>query len=108
ALSPARSPRAGIDQLADAMHDERDLRPVPAAPQGSADRQGIGGVLLLQPGPGTRPGRFHLPEPAPAPERRAGKDRRAMDRSLAQEARRTSWLDLAGGAPLQWRVFSCG
>ena len=30
----------GVDQLAHAMHDEGDLRPVPAAPQGSGDRQG--------------------------------------------------------------------
>ena len=43
----------------------------------------IGRVLLLQPGPGARPGRLRLPAPAPAPERRAGKDRRPVDRPLA-------------------------
>ena len=75
AVSEAGSSRAGLDQLAHAMHDEGDLRPVPAAPQRSGDRQGIGGVLLLQPGPGARPRRLRLPAPATAPERRAGEDR---------------------------------
>ena len=83
----ARPPCAGIDQLAHAMHDEGDLRPVPAAPSRSGDGQGIGGLLLLQPGPGARPRRLRLPAPAPAPERRAGKDRRAVDRPVAAQAR---------------------
>src|SRR5260370_11469696 len=82
ALSQERSPRAGVDQLADAMHDEGDLRPVPAAPQGSGDGQGVGRVLLLQPGPGARQGRLRLPAPALASKRRAGKDRRAVDRPV--------------------------
>ena len=88
ALPQGRSSRAGVDQLPHAMHDEGDLRPVPAAPQGSGDRQGVGGVLLLQPGPGARPRRLRLPAPAPAPERRAGEDRRTMDRPFAKEDRR--------------------
>ena len=83
ALPEGRSSRAGVDQLPHAMHDEGDLRPVPAAPQGSGDRQGIGGVLLLQPGPGARPRRLRLPAPAAAPERRAGEDRRTVDRPFA-------------------------
>ena len=93
ALSQARPSRAGIDQLAHAMHDEGDLRPVPAAPQGSGDRQGDGGVLLLQPGPGARPGRLRLPAPAPAPERRAGEDRGAVARPVAAQDRGalTAW-----------------
>ena len=82
-LPQARPSRARLDQLAHAMHDEGDLRPVPAAPQGPGDRQGDGGVLLLQPGPGARPRRLRLPAPAPAPERRAGEDRRAVDRPFA-------------------------
>ena len=48
----------------------------------------IGRVLLLQPGPGARPSRLRLPAPAAAPERRAGKDRRPLDRPLAPQDRR--------------------
>ena len=50
--------RIGVDQLADAVHDEGDLRAVPAAPRRSGDRQGDGRLLLLQPGPGARPRRL--------------------------------------------------
>ena len=39
ALPQAGSRRDRLDQLADAMHDERDLRAVPAAARRSADRQ---------------------------------------------------------------------
>ncbi len=87
AVPQARPSRAGIDQLPHAMHDEGDLRPVPATPQGPGDRQGDGGVLLLQPGPGARPGRLRLPAPAPAPERRAGEDRGTVARPVAAEGR---------------------
>jgi hypothetical protein len=58
AVPEARAPADRLDQLADAVHDEGDLRPVPAAAPGSGDRQGDGGVFLLQPGPAARPGRF--------------------------------------------------
>jgi hypothetical protein len=37
-LFPPRPPRDRVDQLADAVHDEGDLRPVPAAPPRSRDR----------------------------------------------------------------------
>ena len=56
--SQARPPRHRLDQLADAMHDEGDLRPVPAGAEGPGDRRGDGGVLLLQPGPAAGPRRF--------------------------------------------------
>ncbi|KAK6021160.1 hypothetical protein OSTOST_13178, partial [Ostertagia ostertagi] len=86
-VSQARTRGLRFDQLPHAMHDEGDLRPVPAAPQGPGDRQGDRGLLLLQPGPAPRPRRLRQPAPAPAPELRAGKDRRAVDRPLAQATR---------------------
>jgi hypothetical protein len=42
-------------QLADAVHDEGDLRPVPAGAPRPAHRQGGRGLLLLEPGPAARP-----------------------------------------------------
>ena len=59
----------------------------------------IGGVLLLQPGPGARPRRLRLPAPAPAPERRAGEDRRAVDRPFAEEDRGALTRPRRGRAP---------
>ncbi len=47
-----------VDQFADAMHDEGDLRAVPAAAPRPGDRQGDLRVLVLQPGPADRPRRF--------------------------------------------------
>ena len=95
----------GVDQLAHAMHDEGDLRPVPAAPQGSGDGQGVGRVLLLQPGPGARPRRLRLPAPAAQPERRAGKDRRALDRPVAAQDRRALSAHADRGPPGPLMVF---
>ena len=57
-LFPAGSPRDRVDQLADAVHDEGDLRAVPAAPLRPGDRHRNRRVLLLQPGPGHGPRRF--------------------------------------------------
>ena len=90
ALSQPGPSRHRLDQLADAMHDEGDLRPVPAAPPRSGDRQGERGVLLLQPGPGARPGRFPHPAPPPVAERRAGKADQAVDRPLPATLRLAS------------------
>ena len=56
-LAPYLKPRSQgdrLDQLADAMHDEGDLRAVPAAAHGSGHRQDDVRVLVLQPGPAAR------------------------------------------------------
>ena len=60
-------------QLADAVHDEGSLRPVPAEARRSGDRQGVDHLLLLQPGSGAGPRRFPEPGGAAASEHRAGK-----------------------------------
>ncbi len=74
--------RDRLDQLADAMHDEGDLRPVPAAPLRPGERHRDRGVLLLQPGPGSRQGRFSDVAPPPVAKRRAGEADQAVDRPL--------------------------
>ena len=81
-------PQAGasgdrLDQLADAVHDEGDLRAVPAAAARPGDRQGHVRVLLLQPGPAARPRRLRGARPAPGAERRAGEAHGAVDRADA-------------------------
>src|SRR5204863_4615851 len=43
-------------------------------------------LLLLQPGPAARPGRFRRPRAAPGAERRAREADRALDRALPQAA----------------------
>ena len=70
ALPEAGPHRDRLDQLADAMHDEGSLRPVPAAADRSGDRRAHGGVLLLQPGPGAGPRGFPGAERAAAAEQR--------------------------------------
>ena len=57
-LFPPGPSRDRVDQLADAMHDEGDLRAVPAAPLRPGERHRNGRVLVLQPGPGHGPRRF--------------------------------------------------
>src|SRR5204863_2416680 len=69
---------------ADAMHDEGDLRAVPAAARRPADRQDDLRVFLLQPGPAARPGRFRRARPAPCAEWRAGEAHRVVDRPLPE------------------------
>ena len=81
-VSEARSPGHRLDQLADAVHDEGDLRAVPAAPQGPGDRGGDRCLLLLQPGSGPRPGRFRQSPRAALPERRAGEADEIVDRPV--------------------------
>ncbi len=54
AVSEAASLCDRLDQFADAVHDERDLRAVPAAARRSADRQDELRVLVFQPGPAAR------------------------------------------------------
>ena len=81
-LTEAGPCRHRLDQLPDAMHDEGNLRAMPAAAPRSGDRQDDLRVLLLQPGPAARPGGLRRPRPAPGAERRAGKAHRALDRAL--------------------------
>ena len=60
--APAARPRRHRQhQLADAVHDERGLRAVPAAPRRPGDRARGVHLLLLQPGPGARPRRLRQP-----------------------------------------------
>ncbi len=81
-LFPPRSSCDCIDQLADAMHDEGNLRAVPATPFRPGDRHRDRRVFLLQPGSGPRPRRFPHPAPPPVAKRRPGKADQAMGRSL--------------------------
>ena len=83
----AGAPGDRLDQLADAMHDEGDLRAMPAAPPGSGDRHRDRGVFLLQPGSGDGPGRFRGAAPPPFAERRPGKIDQAVDRPLSAAPR---------------------
>ena len=83
-LFPPGPPRDRVDQLADAVHDEGDLRAVPAAPLRPGERHRNGRVLVLQPGPGHGPRRFSDAAPAPVAERRAGKADQAVDRPLPE------------------------
>ena len=54
AVSQAGPSRHRVDQLADAMHDEGDLRAVPATASRPGDRRGELRLLVLQPGPADR------------------------------------------------------
>src|SRR5690606_39783664 len=86
--SPEAAPlRDRLDQLADAMHDEGDLRAMPAAARGSGNGRADLRVLLLQPGPAARQGGFRGIGGAPGTEQRPGKAHRAMDRSLPAAGR---------------------
>ncbi len=89
ALFPPRPPRDRVDQLADAVHDEGDLRPVPAAPPRPGHRHRDGGLLLLQPRPGDGPRRFPHPAPPPLPKRRPGKTDQTLGRPLPAASGRT-------------------
>jgi len=65
------------------MHDERGVRAVPVAPRRSRDRQGRVHLLLLQPGPGARPGRLRQPAGAAAAEHGPGEDFEPVVRARA-------------------------
>src|SRR5439155_9881703 len=64
------------------MHDEGDLRAMPATASRSRDRQAHVRVLVLQPGPAARSCRVPRAGRAPRAERRAGEVDRAMDSAL--------------------------
>ncbi len=89
-LPQSASLRDRLDQLADAVHDEGDLRAVPAAAARSADRRGDVRVLLLQPGPAARLRRLPRAVRPPAPELAAGEADGAVDRALPARAARAS------------------
>ncbi len=88
AVAEAGTSRAGVDQLADAVHDEGDLRAMPAAASRPRDRQAFVRVLLFQPGPADRPCRFSRPVRAARAKFRAGETDRAVDRTLPLRRRR--------------------
>ena len=82
-LAPYLSPRhrgARLDQLADAMHDEGDLRAMPAAASRSGHRQGQLRVLVLQPGPAARRGRL------------SRRSTRACEQNAVQEKLTARWV----------------
>ena len=87
AASQARPQGDRLHQLADAMHDEGNLRAVPAGASRSRDRRRARGILLLQSGSGPRSRRFRQSARPPRPERRAGEAHAAVDRPLAAAAR---------------------
>ncbi len=80
--SQARTSRHRVDQLADAVHDEGDLRAMPAAASRSGDGRGQLRVLLLQPGPADRPRRLRRARGAAHAELGAGEADGAMDRAV--------------------------
>ena len=86
AVPQARAPRDRVDQLADAVHDEGDLRAVPAAAQRSGHGQGQLRVLLLQPGPAARCRRFSGARGAARAEFGAGEADGAVDRALPSQS----------------------
>src|SRR5260370_7810019 len=65
------------------MHDEGNLRAVPGGPSRSRKRRRKRGVLLLQPGPGSRLRRLRQSARAAESEWRAGEAHAAVDRPLA-------------------------
>src|SRR5207244_3267694 len=83
-ISETEPRRDRLDQQPHAMHDEGDLRAVPAAARRPADRQDELRVLLLQPGPAARPGRLRRARAALGAERRAGEAHRIMDLALPE------------------------
>jgi NADPH-dependent glutamate synthase beta subunit-like oxidoreductase len=78
AVSVAEASRHRLDQLADAVHDEGDLRAMPAAAARSRHGQDELCVLVLQPGPAARSRRLPGARHAPQAERRAGEAHRAV------------------------------
>src|SRR5262249_386654 len=88
ALSQAAARRIRFHQLTDAVHDEGNLRAVPAAARGPRDRQDELRLLVLQPGPAPRPGGFCRAGRAPETELGAGKTDCRVGRSLPGRSRR--------------------
>ncbi len=99
AVPQAVAPRDRLDQLADAVHDEGDLRTVPAAAARPRDRQGELRVLLLQPGPAARPRRLPRAGRATGAERRPGEADGAVDRARAAHGCRRCPMNCTGFAP---------
>src|SRR5207249_12186122 len=101
--SQAASPRDRLDQLADAVHAQGDLCPVPAAAPRSAYRQEKLRIFLLQSGPGTRQRGLRRALGAPQAELAAGKNHRAMDPALHAGAAQATNLGLTGMPPAESR-----
>src|SRR6185369_96015 len=83
-----------VDQLADAVHDEGDLRAVPVQAPGPADGQGELRVLLLRSGPADGSDGLGKSEDAPARELAAGKAVGAVAGVLPGEDRAAESLTL--------------
>src|SRR4029079_8533242 len=88
-VAAACSPR--LDQFADAMHDEGDMRSMSATASRSGDGQGELRVLVLQSGSAARRSRLRGARCAPQAERGAGKADGALGRACigAHHARLT-------------------
>ncbi len=81
--------RHRLHQLADAVHDERGLRAVPAAARRSLTGQGDIGLLAASTRISLRTTSTGEPGGSPEPEHRAGKADRSLGRAAAgQRARR--------------------
>ena len=83
----AASLRHRLDQLADAMHDEGDLRAMPSAAGRSEDGRNALRLFVLQPGSAARSRRLACARCAVAAEQRAGEAHGRVGRSLPGEAR---------------------
>ncbi len=75
-------------QLADAVHDEGNLRPMPAAERRSAHRRADGGVLVLLPGSVARPRRLRGAARPAGAEPAAGKADATLAAPLPQHSGR--------------------
>ncbi len=84
----ADAARHRLDQFADAVHDERDLRAMPAAAARPGDGRDPVRVFVLQPGPGSRCGRLRGARGASGAERGAGRTDRAVGHALPRAGRR--------------------
>ncbi len=97
ALSQTRPPRSGVDQLADAVHDEGNLRAVSAAAPRSGNGKAELRLLLFQPGPGDRPCRFSGLVRTPRAEFGAGE----ADGPVGCALPRRCAVLIVGGLPLR-------
>ena len=99
AVSQARASRACVDQLADAVHDEGDLRAMPATAPRPGVRQAVVCIFLLQSGPAHRPRRLSRTVRAARAEFGAGKVDGAVGRALPRRRSGLNFRDLRFRCP---------